>query len=67
MVDNYSAGDRRNLIMQLKEGSEFLERQKEDLVSLWKVFKGKLVSFYETAKTKSVKKVVEMPRSPTSI
>lgn len=43
--------------MQLKEGSEFLENQKEDLVRIWERFNGKVVSFYETVKTPSLGKV----------
>jgi len=59
MVGIYAGGgQRRYLIMQLREGSEFLETQKEDLMNVWKDFKGKLVSFFETMKTPSVKKVI---------
>ena len=46
-----------NLLAQLREGSEYLENQKEDLSRLWEEFRGKVVTFYETKKTKSVKKV----------
>jgi hypothetical protein len=49
---------RRYLLMQLGEGSEFLETQREDLMNVWKNFKGKIVSFFETVKTLSVKKVI---------
>ena len=45
-----------NLLTQLREGSEYLENQKEDLSRLWEEFRGKVVTFYET-KTKSGKKV----------
>ncbi|KAF8536358.1 hypothetical protein BDD12DRAFT_290351 [Trichophaea hybrida] len=55
MIDVDSGGQRCNLIMQLKEGSEFLENQKEDLIRIWEGFKQKVVSFYETVKTPSVK------------
>lgn len=51
---------RRDLIMQLREGSEFLETQREDLINVWKDFKGKIVSFFETVKTPSVIKVITM-------
>ena len=46
-----------NLLAQLKEGSEYLENQKEDLSRLWEGFRGKVVTFYETKPTKFVKKV----------
>ena len=42
---------------QLKEGSEYLENQKEALSRLWEGFRGKVVTFYETEPTKFVKKV----------
>ncbi|KAF8535735.1 hypothetical protein BDD12DRAFT_326423 [Trichophaea hybrida] len=56
MVDIDSGGQRSNLIMQLKEGSEFLENQKEDLIRIWDGFQRNVVSFYETVKTPSVTK-----------
>jgi hypothetical protein len=63
MVDVDSGGQRRYLLMQLKEGSEFLENQKEDLIQIWEGFKGKkVVSFYETMKTPSVRKVQMVQR-----
>ena len=43
--------------MQLTESSEFLETQKEDLINVWKGFRGRVVSFFETVKTHSVQKV----------
>ena len=46
-----------NLLAQLKEGSEYLENQKESLSRLWEGFYGKVVTFYETEPTGSVKKV----------
>ena len=46
-----------NLLAQLREGSEYLENQKEALSRLWEEFRGKVVTFYETEPTKSVKKV----------
>jgi hypothetical protein len=58
MIAVHSGEHRRNLIMQLKEGSEFLETQKEDLMNVWKRFKGKLVSFFETVKTKLIQEVI---------
>jgi hypothetical protein len=59
LVDIESGGQesRRNLLTQLKEGSEFLENQKHNLSYMWEGFKGRIVSFYETVKTKTVKKV----------
>jgi hypothetical protein len=57
MVAAYSGGQRSNLLAQLKENSEFLENQKEDLLRIWGGFERKVVSFYETVKTPSVKKV----------
>jgi len=50
--------ERSNLIKQLKEGSEFLENQKEDLLRVWRGFKQrKVISFYENLETPSVRKV----------
>ena len=46
-----------DLLAQLREGSEYLENQKEALSRLWEGFRGKAVTFYETEPTKSVKKV----------
>jgi hypothetical protein len=59
MVDIETGGQesRVNLLKQLKEGSEFLETQKEDLSRIWKEFQGKIVSFYEIVKTPTVQKV----------
>jgi hypothetical protein len=57
MVDVNLGGQRRDLITQLKEGSEFLENQKEDLIRIWDRFKAKVVSVYETMKTPSDKMV----------
>jgi hypothetical protein len=59
LLDIESGGQesRRNLLMQLKEGSEFLENQKHDLSYIWEGFEGRIVSFYETVKTKTIKKV----------
>lgn len=47
--------------MQLKEGSEFVESQKEDLMKVWKDFTGKLISFFETAKPLQANEVITMP------
>jgi len=45
--------------MQLKTGSEFLENQQEDFLPiLERLKKRKIVSFYETVKTPSVRRVI---------
>ena len=46
-----------NLLAQLKEGSEYLENQKEALSRLWEEFHGKVVTFYETGPTRPAGKV----------
>ena len=46
-----------HLLAQLKEGSEYLEDQKEALSRLWGELRGEVVTFYETEPTKSVTKV----------
>ncbi|KAF8537638.1 hypothetical protein BDD12DRAFT_930604 [Trichophaea hybrida] len=58
MVDMETGGDQkiRNLLAQLTEGFEWLENQKEALIPVWEEFSGKIFSFYETEKTKTVKK-----------
>lgn len=56
-IDN-GGGQRRYFIMQLREGSEFLETQTEDLKNVWNDFNGNLVSFFETVNTPSVIKVI---------
>jgi hypothetical protein len=62
VVDNDSGGQRSTLLQQLKEGSEYLENQKEDLLRVWECFKGKIISFYELNKTLSViGKTLEWP------
>lgn len=58
--DDYERG---LILNQLKEGSEYLENQKEELVRIWRGFKGKVVSFYETEKTKQVTVICPTPRS----
>jgi len=49
---------KRNLLLQLEEGSEFLENQKEDMIRIRDKFRGKVVSFYETKKSPSLVKVI---------
>jgi len=56
-MNTKSDSERTNLIKQLREDSEFLEYQKEELIHIWKDFKGKVVSFYETVKTPTVRQV----------
>jgi len=60
IVDADLGGQTSNLIMQLKEGSEFLENQKEHLLPIWDKFKQKVVSFYETVGTPSVSMVSDL-------
>ncbi|KAF8252006.1 hypothetical protein K440DRAFT_578369, partial [Wilcoxina mikolae CBS 423.85] len=59
MVDAESGGyetSRHNLLRQLRAGSEFLENQKEDLSYIWEEHKPKIISFYETVQTPTVKR-----------
>lgn len=59
MVDADSSAyeeSRLNLLRQLREGSEFLESQKE-LTSIWEKYKPNVLSFYETGRTRAVSKV----------
>ena len=55
-TDDQKPQIKRNLLVQLGEGSEYLENQKEDLLWLREKYYGKVVTFYETGRT-SVKKV----------
>ncbi|KAF8535039.1 hypothetical protein BDD12DRAFT_754194, partial [Trichophaea hybrida] len=60
MVDAESGGyetSKHNLLRQLREGSGFLETQKEELSHIWDEWKPKIVSFYETAPTLTVERV----------
>jgi hypothetical protein len=60
MVDAESGGyetSKHNLLRQLREGSEFLENQKEELSYIWKESNPTIVSFYETAPTPTVERV----------
>jgi hypothetical protein len=43
------------LLRQLREGSEFLESQRDELVDIWTG--RKVISYYETVGTPTVKKV----------
>ena len=52
-ADNQNA----EFLAQLKEGSEYLENQKEALSRLWEGFHGKVITFYGTKTTESVEKV----------
>jgi hypothetical protein len=55
MVHNDSS--RHNLLRQLKEGSELLENQLEDLAHFWEEYKLNIISVYEQVPTPSVKLV----------
>ena len=48
MVGERTDSQKALILAQLNEGSEYLENQKEALGRLWKEFRGKVVSFYET-------------------
>ena len=56
-MDEETDNQRAEVLAQLKEGSEYLENQKETLSRLWEGLRGKVVTFYETEPIKSVKKV----------
>jgi hypothetical protein len=56
MVDGNNK-EAKYLLLQLQEGSEFMETHKDALVSIWDDYHGAIVSFYETAKTKQPVKV----------
>jgi hypothetical protein len=43
------------LLQQLREGSEFLESQRDELVNIW--VGRRIISYYETVGTPTVKKV----------
>jgi hypothetical protein len=58
MVDAESGETSRlNMLKQLREGSEFLENQKDDLSYIWEEYKPKIISFYETVLTPTVQMV----------
>ncbi|KAI5853549.1 hypothetical protein BZA05DRAFT_336614, partial [Tricharina praecox] len=46
-----------NFLAQLKQGSDFLINQKEDLLHICKRFKRTIISFHETVETSTVKRV----------
>jgi hypothetical protein len=54
--DSYETS-KHNLLRQLRQGSEFLENQKEELSYIWEKYKPKIISFYETVQTPTVKMV----------
>lgn len=56
MVDKGNT-DSEYFLLQLKEGSQFLEKEKEALVNLWSRYQGKVVTFFETRDTKQLTKV----------
>ena len=47
MVGERTDSQKALALAQLKEGSEYLENQKEVLNRLWRMFSGKVVTFYE--------------------
>lgn len=51
---------RLRLLDQLREDSDFLDDQRERLISIWE--KMKIVSFYETQETKTIGKVCRLPQ-----
>jgi hypothetical protein len=54
--DAHSA--RKELVQQLRQGSIFLQLQKEKFWMLWdSLYEARLYSFYETMKTASLEKV----------
>ncbi|KAA8893236.1 hypothetical protein FN846DRAFT_963294, partial [Sphaerosporella brunnea] len=56
-VIDVASHKRGNLILQLREGAEFLQTQKEDMIRVWEYVKrGKVVSFYEIRDTATVRK-----------
>jgi hypothetical protein len=60
MIDDVSPGEssRSDFVKQLREGSSFLDTQRDDITSLWDQTAGiQIVSFYETKTTAVVKKV----------
>jgi hypothetical protein len=60
MIDDVSHGNssRSDFVKQLREGTNFLDTQRDDIASLWDQTSGvEIVSFYETKKTAVVKKV----------
>ena len=57
MVDEETDNKNAEVLAQLKEGSEYLENQKEALSRLWEGFCGNVTTFYETGPTKSINKV----------
>ena len=57
MVDEKTDNQNAEILAQLKEGSEYLENQKEALSRLWEGFRGKVITFYETGPTISIEKV----------
>ena len=52
-ADNQNA----EVFAQLGANTEYMENQREALSRLWEGFHGKVITFYETKTTESVKKV----------
>lgn len=59
MVEDGSDPDRQRsrFLAQLQEGSDFLASQREILAPIWRTFERSIISFYETLKTPTAKKV----------
>jgi hypothetical protein len=60
MIDDVPLGQssRSDFVKQLEEGTNFLDTQRDDIVSLWDQTPGiEIVSFYETKTTAVVTKV----------
>lgn len=60
VVDTESNGQRHNLLIEMREDSEFLDNQEDDLIRIWADFKGKIVTFFETVPTPSIRKVINI-------
>jgi hypothetical protein len=60
MIDDVlpAESSRSDFVEQLREGSSFLDTQRDDITSLWDQTAGiQIVSFYETKTTAVVRKV----------
>jgi hypothetical protein len=60
-----------NLLAQLREGSDYLYQQRSSLATMWQRFHGRVLTFYETERTSSVRRVSfsrpEIRAIPTSL
>ena len=62
VVDAELNGQRHNLLVQMREDSELLDNQQDDLMRIWADFKGDIVTFFETVRTPSVRRVINISR-----